>query len=106
MFYQSLAKLLRCEPRNIAFATNATDAYSRALSAIPFQRGDIILTTREDYVSNQLAFLQLVSRFGISIRYAATLPEGGVDPDSVRTMVEKAEGLERGQEEGPPHGPR
>lgn len=88
-FYQSLAKLLRCEPRNIAFATNATDAYSRALSAIPFQRGDIILTTREDYVSNQLAFLQLVSRFGISIRYAATLPEGGVDPDSVRTMVEK-----------------
>jgi len=88
-FYQSLAKLLKCDPRNIAFATNATDAYSRALSAIPFQRGDSILTTREDYVSNQLAFLQLVHRFGITIRYADTLTEGGVDPDSVRTMIEK-----------------
>jgi len=88
-FYQSLAKLLKCEPRNIAFATNATDAYSRALSAIPFERGDVILTTREDYVSNQLAFLQLVRRFGISIQYAETLPEGGVDPESVKSMVKK-----------------
>jgi len=88
-FYQSLAKLLKCEPRNIAFATNATDAYSRALSAIPFRKGDSILTTREDYVSNQLAFLQLVRRFGIKIRYADTLPAGGVDPDSVRDMIQK-----------------
>lgn len=88
-FYQSLARLLKCEPRNIAFAANATDAYSRALSAIPFRKGDIILTTRQDYVSNQLAFLQLVRRSGIAIRYADTLPEGGVDPNSVREMIKQ-----------------
>ncbi|MCY7357240.1 MAG: aminotransferase class V-fold PLP-dependent enzyme, partial [Rudanella sp.] len=60
---------------------SSTDAYARALSAIPFRPGDVILTTNDDYISNQTAFLSLQKRFGIRLERANDLPGGGVDPD-------------------------
>lgn len=88
-FYPVLAQMLHANARNIAFTASATDAYNRALSAIPFQNGDVILTTNNDYVSNQIAFLQLQDRFGVRLERAADLPAGGVDPDSVETLIKK-----------------
>ncbi|MEL7020565.1 MAG: aminotransferase class V-fold PLP-dependent enzyme [Bacteroidota bacterium] len=84
-FYTLAAQLLHAQERQIAYTTNATDAYNRALSAIPFERGDLILTTDDDYVSNQLAFLQLQKRYGVKIIRVATCPTGGV---SVQQMTE------------------
>ncbi len=78
-FYTAVARLLGTEARNIAFAGSATDAYARALSALPFRPGDVILTTENDYVSNQIAFLALEKHRGLRIIRAADLPGGGVD---------------------------
>ncbi|SFD88037.1 aminotransferase class V-fold PLP-dependent enzyme [Spirosoma endophyticum] len=85
-FYVSTADLLNTTADNIAATANATDAYARALSSIPFDRGDVILTTINDYVSNQIAFLSLRKRFGIEIVRASDIPSGGV---SVADMAEK-----------------
>ncbi|MGH9793400.1 MAG: aminotransferase class V-fold PLP-dependent enzyme, partial [Candidatus Acidiferrales bacterium] len=52
--YAAVAALLGCAPRNIAMVENATVAYQQALSAIPFERGDVILTSVNDYASNQI----------------------------------------------------
>jgi selenocysteine lyase/cysteine desulfurase len=73
----------------VAFTASATDAYNRALSSIPFQAGEVILTTNNDYVSNQIAFLQLQDRFGVQLVRAKDLPEGGVDPASVEELIKK-----------------
>ncbi|MVM33569.1 aminotransferase class V-fold PLP-dependent enzyme [Spirosoma sp. HMF4905] len=89
-FYASTADLLNTTANHIAATANATDAYARALSSIPFQRGDIILTTTNDYVSNQIAFLSLRKRFGIEIVRAADEPTGGV---SVADMADKIKAL-------------
>ncbi|MDP9048405.1 MAG: aminotransferase class V-fold PLP-dependent enzyme [Bacteroidota bacterium] len=78
-FYTAAAKLLNTKPASIAFTANATDAYTRALSSVPFQKGDIILTSKDDYISNQINFLSLVKRFGIVIKRIENLPGGGVD---------------------------
>jgi selenocysteine lyase/cysteine desulfurase len=86
-FYSATGELLGCRPENVAFATNATDAFSRALSAIPFERGETILTTRDDYISNQIAFLSLRKRFGVEVVHAPTLPEGGVDADAMAALM-------------------
>jgi cysteine desulfurase / selenocysteine lyase len=80
-FYTHTATLLNTQPQNIAFAYSSTDAYSRALSAIPFRAGDVILTTNDDYISNQTAFISLQKRFGIRLVRANDLPIGGVDAD-------------------------
>jgi selenocysteine lyase/cysteine desulfurase len=82
--YELIARLVGAAPRNIAVVENATVAFSQALQAFDFHPGDVIVTTRADYPSNQLMLLSLARRLGVEIHRAADLPEGGVDPDDVR----------------------
>ena len=86
-FYTATAQLLGCRAENVAFATNATDAYARALSSIPFERGDVILTTRDDYISNQIQFLSLARRLGVEVVHAPNAPEGGVDVEALAELA-------------------
>jgi len=85
--YESVARLIGAEARNIAIVENATVAFFQALAAFDFREGDIIVTTRNDYISNQLAYLSLAKRRGIEIQRAADLASGGVDPQSVRELL-------------------
>jgi len=86
-FYTATAALLNCRSDNVAYMANATDAYIRALSAIPFERGDVVVTTRDDYISNQIMFLSLKKRLGIEVVHAPDLPGGGVDVDALRELL-------------------
>ncbi|MGC5012243.1 aminotransferase class V-fold PLP-dependent enzyme [Streptosporangium sp. DT93] len=86
-FYTEIAALINCGPGNVAFAGSATHAFATALSAIPFQAGDVILTTRNDFVSNQIAFLSLRKRFGVEIVHAPDAPEGGVDVAAMAALM-------------------
>ena len=88
-FYSVCAKMLNAKARNIAFAGSATEAYNKALSSIPLETGDVLLTTDDDYSSNQIAFLFLKKRFGIKVIRAAKLPEGGVDVQSVEELIKE-----------------
>ncbi|MGV9771004.1 aminotransferase class V-fold PLP-dependent enzyme [Streptosporangium sp. NPDC003464] len=86
-FYTEIAALTGCTPDNIAFAGSATHAYSTALSAIPFEAGDVILTTRNDFISNQIAFLSLRKRYGVRIVHAPDTPDGGVDVAAMAALM-------------------
>lgn len=88
-FYAETGKMLNCRAENIAFAANATDAYSKALSAIVFQEDDIILTTDDDYVSNHIGFLSLQKRFGIRIEKAKLNESGDLDLLDFEEQVKK-----------------
>src|SRR6202049_2751073 len=85
--YANVAKLLGAQPRNIAVVENSTVAFFQALSACNFKAGEVIVTTRNDYISNQLAYLSLARRQGVEVRRAADLPSGGADPQSVRELL-------------------
>ncbi|GLZ80260.1 aminotransferase class V [Actinorhabdospora filicis] len=86
-FYSATAALIGARPHEIAFAGSATQAYATALSAIAFSPGDLILTTRNDFVSNQIQFLSLRKRFGVEIAHAPDLPGGGVDVEAMAAMM-------------------
>lgn len=85
--YDLLGRLLGAPADCVALVENATVAVSQALSAFDFHPGDVLVTTRSDYTSNQLMYLSLARRLGIEVRRAEDLPEGGVDPASVRRLV-------------------
>ncbi len=85
----AVAALIGAAPRNIAFMENATVAFNAAVSAIPFESGDALLTTRADYTSNQIAYLSLAQRFGIDVIRAPDLPEGGVDPMAAAEIIHR-----------------
>lgn len=86
-FYVELGALIHASPDNIAFAGSATHAFSTALSSIPFDAGDVILTTRNDFISNQIAFLSLRKRHGVRIIHAPDAPEGGVDVEAMAALM-------------------
>jgi selenocysteine lyase/cysteine desulfurase len=85
--YGHVARLLGTQARNVAVVENSTVAFFQALSAFDFKPGDIIVTTRNDYISNQLAYLSLARRQGVEVRRAADLPGGGADPQSVAELL-------------------
>ncbi|GAB7039181.1 MULTISPECIES: aminotransferase class V-fold PLP-dependent enzyme [Catenuloplanes] len=86
-FYTEAAALLGAQPAEIAFANNSTHAYATALSAIDFAPGDVVLTTRDDYISNQIAFLSLARRRGVRVVHAPDAPGGGVDVDAMAALM-------------------
>lgn len=88
-FYESMGRLLGCGAHNIAYTSSATNSFARALSAVPFEANDVILLANEDYISNQIAFLSLQKRLGVRLVRAESLPEGGVDVDSMRNLMDK-----------------
>ena len=63
--YDSLARLIGAEPHQIAVVENATRAWDMAVYGYPFTKGDRVLTSRAEYVSNVIALLQLQKRHGI-----------------------------------------
>ncbi|HKC35768.1 MAG TPA: aminotransferase class V-fold PLP-dependent enzyme [Chitinophagaceae bacterium] len=88
-FYEEAALLFNCKPSNIAFTASATDSYTRALSSIPFKKGNIILTDKDNFVSNQIQFLSLQKRFGIKIIHINNAPIGGVDLNDLEEKLKK-----------------
>lgn len=88
-FYVLAAQLVNGHKRNMAFSGSATDAFNKALSSIPFKAGDVLLTTDDDYVSNQIAFMSLQKRMDIKVIRAAKLPEGGVEVQSVKELIDR-----------------
>jgi selenocysteine lyase/cysteine desulfurase len=87
--YAAVGQVVGCGSHNIAVVANSTVAFSQALSAFDFKPGDQILTTRNDYASNQIMFLSLARRLGVEVVRAEDLPEGGVDPDSIRDLMRR-----------------
>ena len=84
-----LAQVLGAPADRVAFTEHATASFVAALSAVDFQTGDVIATTRADYVSNQIAYLSLSHRFGIEVVRVPDAPEGGVDLAAMEGVIHR-----------------
>lgn len=88
-FYDETAKLINCKSSNIAFATSATDAYTKALSSIVFKEGDVIITTIDDYISNQITFISLQKKLKLKIIRAKNLSDHELDLEDLEELITK-----------------
>jgi len=84
-----VAELVGTQPENIAFTENATASCVQALSSIPLEPDDVILTTRNDYASNQIQFLSLQARMGVQVLKAPDRIEGGVDVQAMADLIRR-----------------
>jgi selenocysteine lyase/cysteine desulfurase len=85
--YADVGRLIGAPSENVAIVANATAGFIQSISSFDLEPGDVIVTTRSDYTSYQITFLSLAERLGIVVRHAEDLPEGGVDPESVRDLA-------------------
>jgi len=88
--YDDVATLIGAHATNVAIVANATAGFIQAMTSFDFSPDDVIVTTKADYTSYQIQFLSLAQRLGVVVRHAEDLPEGGVDPESVRELARDA----------------
>jgi selenocysteine lyase/cysteine desulfurase len=85
--YVALGRLLGTSAKNLAMLQNSTIAFAQAFAAFDLGPGDLILTSRADYASNQIMYLALERRRRVETVRAPDAPEGGIDPQAVRELV-------------------
>ncbi|MDH3797268.1 MAG: aminotransferase class V-fold PLP-dependent enzyme [Desulfobacterales bacterium] len=88
-FYQAFARLLNCDPVEIAFIENATRAWDMVFYAIPFKPGDRILTARAEYASNYLAFLHVAKQKDLKIDVVPNDASGQISIDALEEMIDE-----------------
>ncbi|CAM6003185.1 unnamed protein product [Sphagnum balticum] len=65
--YGLFAKLLNCQPEEMAIVENATRAWDMAIYSMSFKPGDRILTGIAEYGSNYIGLLQICQRTGAQL---------------------------------------
>ncbi len=86
--YQNIADHLQCNSREVAIMENATVAWQQAFLSIPWQPGDIILTSRAEYASNYIAFLQMQKRLEVEIKPIPNNEFGEVDVQALESIIQ------------------
>ncbi len=88
--YDSVAALVGSEADEIALVENATRAWDMVFYALAasFESGDRILTSRAEYASNVIAFLQIAQRTGARVEVIADDDTGQLSVDALREMID------------------
>ena len=87
-FYGAAAGLIGARPEEIAFCSSATRAWDMVFYAFPFERGDRILTSVADYISNYIAYIQVSRRTGVEV---ITVPNDETGQMSVQALRERVD---------------
>jgi cysteine desulfurase/selenocysteine lyase len=77
--YDMIARLLNANASEIAIVENATRAFDLGFHSIPFEPGDVILTSIAEYASNYLAYLRAAETTGVVIRVVPDDGHGQLD---------------------------
>jgi selenocysteine lyase/cysteine desulfurase len=87
--YATIADYLGCHREEIALTENATRAWQSVFTAIPFQKGDVIVTSQSEYHSNFIPFLQLKKRVGIEIKIIPHNASGEICLDRLEAAMDE-----------------
>lgn len=88
-FYELAAGLINAKSREIAFAESATRAWQMAFYSLPFDKGDRILTSRTEYASNYISYLQVKKRTGVSVEPVPNDGHGRLSVDALAEMLDE-----------------
>jgi cysteine desulfurase/selenocysteine lyase len=87
--YASAARLIGCEPGEIALLENATRAFNGVLYAVPWQPGDRLVTGRAEYCSNFMSYLHLQQRQGVEISVVPDDQHGQIDVAALEDLLDE-----------------
>ena len=87
--YTSIAKMLNCAANEIALSESATASWNAVFYGIAqtFKQGDCILTTKSEYVSNMIAYLQIQKKSGVEIVVAPDDEHGQIDVRALESLI-------------------
>ncbi|WP_326569472.1 aminotransferase class V-fold PLP-dependent enzyme [Amycolatopsis rhabdoformis] len=86
--YTSVARLINAAAEDIAITDNATRSWQAVFYALRFGAGDRILTSRAEYASNAIAYLQVARRTGARVEVVADDESGQLDVADLRRLID------------------
>lgn len=87
--YEVLARLLGCEPDEVAFTDSATRSWLTVFDAIPLAGGDRILCTEAEYAGNAVPLLRRAEEVGATVSPIPSDASGAVDVAALRSMLDE-----------------
>jgi len=90
--YRSIARLIGCQPEEVAVVENATRAWDMAFYSLAFRPGDRILTARAEYSSNMIAYLQVARRTGAVVEVVEDDEHGQFSVADLRERLTRGPG--------------
>jgi cysteine desulfurase / selenocysteine lyase len=87
-FYDAAAGLIGAQREEIAFCSSATRAWDMVFYSFPFRRGDRILTSVADYISNYISYIQVAQRTGLEVVTVPNDEHGQMSVDSLRERID------------------
>ena len=91
--YAGMARLLGARRDEIALFDNSTHAWAAAFYSVPLGPGDRILTGRDEYGSNVLAYLQVARRTGAELVVIDNGEDGRIDLAALERAVDERTAL-------------
>lgn len=92
--YTAIARLIGCAVDEVAVVENATRAWDMAFYGLSFSPGDRILTSRAEYGSNVIAFLQVARRTGAVVETVEDDEHGQICLGDLRRRLDSGGGGE------------
>ena len=87
--YTSIARMLNCNPDEVALTESATVSWNAVFYGIAqtLSPGDRVLTSKSEYVSNMIAYLQIADRTGVQIDVVPDDNSGQMDVRALESMI-------------------
>ncbi|HZR40781.1 MAG TPA: aminotransferase class V-fold PLP-dependent enzyme [Ktedonobacteraceae bacterium] len=83
------ARLIGADRSEIALTDSADSAWNRAFYSLPFKPGDRVLTSKAEYRSNYIVYLQAQKRLGITVEAVPNDEHGQLDIAVLRRMLDE-----------------
>ncbi|MYI89472.1 MAG: aminotransferase class V-fold PLP-dependent enzyme [Gammaproteobacteria bacterium] len=89
--YDSIARMLNCKESEIALSESASVSWNSAFYGIAqtFRKGDRVLTSRAEYVSNMIAYQQVAERTGIKVSVVPDDEDGQLDCRALESLIDR-----------------
>ncbi len=87
--YTAASQVLGGEPSNWAFVESATRAWNAAFSALRFEPGDKVITTKAEYPSNMAGLLRAREVQGVEVVIAPDDEHGQVDVAALESLLDE-----------------
>ena len=82
-----LATMLGARPDQVAFMRNTSDGLSTVANGLPWQRGDNLVTFKNEFPSNIYPWLRLREAFGVEVRMAKER-DGRIDLNELTGLID------------------
>ncbi len=89
-FYSSAAKLISCNSDEISFCESNTRGWQQFFYSVDLSPGDTIITTRGDYGSNIVAYIQAKKHKGVNVEFIETDDNGDLDLTHLESLINES----------------